>query len=108
MADGSGYQVDPADLDTFAQYLSGTTVSEINQAAQGVHGANGFDINAFGVILGQAMGWPCRIAMGVVADQLTSLSSKISTVADATKNTAAQYTRNESDVANSFQQIQGV
>lgn len=108
MSDGSGYQVTTGDLEKFSQYLSGTTVSEINQAAQGVQNANGFDVDAFGVILGQAMGVPCRIAMGVVADQLKSLSSKISTVADATKNTATQYSQNESDVATSFQNIQGV
>jgi phage-related protein len=107
MSDSSGFQVATADLNKFADYLSGTTVSEIDQAAQGVQSANGFDIDAFGLILGQAMGWPCRVAMGVVADQLKSLSSTLSSVADATRNTATRYSVNESTVATSFQNIQG-
>lgn len=107
MADGSGYQVTATDLDKFADYLTNTTAAEINDAAQGVTSANGFDVDAFGIFLGQAMGVPCRIAMGVVANQLKSLSQKISTVADDTKSTATQYTQNESDVANTFQNLQG-
>lgn len=107
MADNSGYQVVTSDLDSFADYLNNTTVSEINTAAQGVTSANGFDINAFGLILGQTMGVPCRIAMGVVADQLKSLSQKIGDTAGATKDTATQYQQNESDVSSSFTNIQG-
>jgi hypothetical protein len=104
MADG--YQVTTGDLDKFADYLNNTTVSEINTAAQGVTSANGFDIDAFGVFLGQAMGWPCRIAMGVVADQLKSLSQKIGSVATDTKSTSTQYSDNETNVAASFQNLQ--
>lgn len=107
MANNSGYQVVTADLNKFADYLNNTTVSEINTAAQGVTSANGFDVNAFGVALGQAMGVPCRIAMGVVAGQLRSLSQKMSGVATNTKDTATQYSQNDSNVANSFQNLQG-
>lgn len=107
MADNSGYQVTASDLNKFADYLDNTTVNEINTAAQGVTSANGFDYNAFGLILGQTMGIPSRIAMATVADQLKSLSQKISGVASTTKDTATQYTQNESDVAASFQDIQG-
>ena len=107
MADGSGYTVTPSDLEKFADYLNNTTVSEINTAAQGVTSANGFDVNAFGVVLGQTMGVPSRIAMGVVADQLKSLSQKIAGVASTTKDTANNYTQNDSNVASSFQKLQG-
>lgn len=107
MADSNGYQVTPADLDKFAEYLNNTTVSEINTAAQGVTSANGFDVDAFGVLLGQSMGIPSRIAMGVVADQLKSLSQKIAGVASNTKDTASNYSQNDSNVASSFQKLQG-
>lgn len=107
MANSTGYQVSANELDSFANYLQNTTVSEINTAAQGVTSANGFDVNAFGVILGQTMGVPSRIAMAVVASQLHALSQKISGVATNTKATAAQYAQNESSVATSFQNVQG-
>jgi hypothetical protein len=107
MADNNGYQVDPSDLDKFADYLNNTTVPEINTAEQGVTSANGFDVNAFGVLLGQSMGVPSRIAMAAVAGQLKSLSQKITGVAGATKDTATNYTRNESNVQASFTNLQG-
>jgi DUF2075 family protein len=107
MADSNGYQVAPADLNTFADYLNNTTVNEINTAAQGVTSANGFDVDAFGVVLGQTMGVPSRIAMGVVADQLKALSQKIAGVATNTRTTATTYSQNDSNVATSFQNIQG-
>lgn len=107
MSDSTGYQVRASELDSFANYLQNTTVSEINTAAQGVTSANGFDVNAFGVILGQAMGVPCRIAMGVVAAQLRGLSQKISTTAQNTRTTATQYANNDAAVADSFTSLRG-
>jgi hypothetical protein len=107
MSDSTGYQVSATELDSFANYLQHTTVSEIATAATGVTSANGFDVNAFGVILGQAMGVPCRIAMGVVASQLHGLSQKISTTATNTKTTATQYSNNDATIAGSFTNLRG-
>jgi hypothetical protein len=107
MADGTGYQVAASDLNDFADYLDDTTVDEIKTAAQGVSSANKADINAFGIALGQSMGVPCRIAMGVVADTLNTLSAKVSTDARTTRDTATNYSQNESDVATSFNHVQG-
>jgi hypothetical protein len=107
MADSSGYQVVTGELNSFANYLETTTVSEINTAAQGVTGANKADVNAFGVALAQAMAVPCRIAMGVVASNLRGLSQKISGVSDTTRTTANTYDQNEADVATTFSDVQG-
>lgn len=108
MADsGSGYQVSPADLDKFADYLNNTTVSEIKTASSGVQSANGGDVSSFGVALGQVLGIPCRIALAAVHDQLNSLADKIGGVASDTKKTGTTYSQNDTNVAGTFQKIQG-
>ena len=107
MADGTGYQVAASDPNNFADFLDDTTVDEIKTAAQGVSSANKADINAFGIALQKSMGVPCRIAMGVVADTLNKLSTKVATDARTTRDTATSYSRNESDVATSFNNVQG-
>jgi hypothetical protein len=107
MTQSGGYQVDPNELTTFASYLSGTTHGEITDAANGVHSANGFDDNAFGVFAAQLLAVPARIAMGVAAANLDSLASEISSAADLTMKTANNYTQNEQNSAGSFQAIDG-
>jgi hypothetical protein len=107
MADSAGYQVAASELNDFAGFLDDTTVSEINTAAQGVASANKADINAFGIALGQSMGIPCRIAMGVVADNVKKLSDKVSSDAKNTRDTATQYSQNETSVATSFDNVLG-
>ncbi|HEY4460554.1 MAG TPA: hypothetical protein VGN81_40015, partial [Pseudonocardiaceae bacterium] len=82
MTQSGGYQVDPTELTTFASYVSGTTHSEITDAANGVHSANGFDNNAFGIFAAQLLAVPARIAMGVATDNLNKLASEISNAAD--------------------------
>lgn len=102
-----GYQVDPNELTKFASYLSGTAHGEIVDAANGVHSANGFDNNAFGIFAAQLLAVPARIAMGVAASNLNALASEISAAADLTTKTASNYTQNEQNTAGSFQAIDG-
>jgi hypothetical protein len=102
-----GYQVDPNELTKFASYLSGTAHGEIVDAANGVHAANGFDNNAFGIFAAQLLAVPARIAMGVATDSLNSLAGEISAAADLTTKTAGNYQRNEQNSAGSFQAIDG-
>lgn len=102
-----GYQVDPSELTKFAAYLSGTAHSEITDAANSVHAANGFDNNAFGIFAAQLLAVPARIAMGVAAANLTSLASEISAAADLTTKTASNYNQNEQNSAGSFHAIDG-
>jgi hypothetical protein len=107
MTQSGGYQVDPTELTTFASYLSGTTHGQITDAANGVHSANGFDDNAFGVFAAQLLAVPARIAMGVATDNLNKLADEISSAADLTNTTAANYRQNEQNAAGSFQAIDG-
>jgi hypothetical protein len=107
MTQSGGYQVDPSELTTFATYLSGTTHGEIVDAANGVHSANGFDNNAFGIFAAQLLAVPARIAMGVANDNLNKLASEISGAADLTNTTADNYRQNEQNNAGSFQAIDG-
>ena len=107
MTQSGGYQVDPSELTKFASYLSGTTHGEVTDAANGVHSANGFDNNAFGIFAAQLLAVPARIAMGVATDNLNSLASEISSAADLTNKTAGNYTQNEQNSAGSFQAIDG-
>ena len=102
-----GYQVDPAELTTFASYLNGTTHADVTAAANGVHAANGFDNNAFGIFAAQLLAVPARIAMGVATDNLNSLASEISSAANLTTTTANNYRTNEQNSAGSFGSIDG-
>lgn len=70
-------QVAPDELITFARYLHSTTGPEVSHAADQVHRANGFDNNAFGVLVAQFLAVPARIAMGVVARNLSDVADEI-------------------------------
>jgi Excreted virulence factor EspC, type VII ESX diderm len=105
MAD-SGFQVTPDELTSFASYLESTTAGEIGTAASGVTSANGLDVSAFGVFLGQTLGVPSRIAMGVASSELKNLADKIKQTADDTRTTAQNYTQNDQDSAGSFDSMQ--
>jgi hypothetical protein len=107
MTQSGGYQVDPTELTTFASYLGGTAHSEITDAANGVHSANGFDNNAFGIFAAQLLAVPARIAMGVATDNLNKLASEISNAADLTNQTATNYRQSEQNSASSFEAIDG-
>lgn len=104
MADG--YQVDPTQLTTFASYLSGTTHSEVTDAANGVHSANGFDNDAFGIFAAQLLAAPARIAMATATTNLNSLADEISGAAQLTTTTANNYQQNEQNNAGTFADIQ--
>lgn len=107
MTQSGGYQVNPSELTTFASYLNGTTHSAVTDAANGVHSANGFDNNAFGIFAAQLLAVPARIAMGVATDNLNKLASEISDAATLTNTTADNYRQNEQNNAGSFQAIDG-
>ncbi|MDT8913868.1 hypothetical protein [Amycolatopsis sp. PS_44_ISF1] len=92
---GSGFTVNADELHEFSGYLSGTTAPAVKQAAGGVHGANGFDNQAFGILLAQILAVPARIAMGVVAGNLDQISADVSATADSTKKAAEAYTNQD-------------
>jgi len=95
---GDGFAVDPDELHTFGQYLSNTTAPAVKEAAGGVHAANGFDNQAFGIFLAQILAVPARIAMGVVADNLDKISDNVTKTAESTNKAADAYT-NQDDSA---------
>ncbi|HET6502863.1 MAG TPA: hypothetical protein VFG87_19085 [Amycolatopsis sp.] len=102
MADG-GYQVETQELNKFADYLKGTTGPVVSQAAGSVHSANGFDNNAFGVFVAQLLAVPARIAMGVVAGNLDSVSKEIADAGDRTAQAATTYDQHEQSVVGTLQ-----
>jgi hypothetical protein len=104
---GGGYQVDPAELKTFAGYQSGTAHDEITEAANAVHSANGFDNNAFGIFAAQLLAVPARIAMAVAVDNLNSLAKEVADAGQRTTATASNYQQNDQNAAGSFQAING-
>ncbi|MGW7576262.1 type VII secretion target [Streptomyces sp. NPDC054765] len=83
--------VDTDGLKRFADYLKNDTVSEISRASDGVHSLNGGDVDAFGVLLAQALGVPARIAMAVAADHLDDLAHTMADVAKSVQDTASVY-----------------
>ncbi|HEY2057728.1 hypothetical protein [Amycolatopsis sp. NBC_01480] len=92
---GNGFTVIPDELHKFSGYLTGTTAPAVKEAASGVHGANGFDNQAFGILLAQILAVPARIAMGVVAGNLDKISDDVNATADATKKAAEAYTNQD-------------
>lgn len=106
--DGSGYQVDSSQLSDFASYLSNTTGKAVTQAGDDVKSANGFDNNAFGILMAQFWSAPVRIDMAVVHDKIVGdLTNSINDVVKALQNNVTSYNQQETDTASSFQNIQG-
>jgi len=101
----NGYQVDPGELTRFAGYLTQTTAPDVDKSAQSVSSLNGFDVNAFGILVAQVFAVPTRIALGVVSAKMNSLSSEITDAARTTTTTATRYQDNEANQAQAFQSI---
>jgi hypothetical protein len=84
-------QVNPDELTTFARYLDSTTGPEVSKAARDVRAANGFDDNAFGVLLAQLLAAPARIAMDAVAGNLSGVADEIHDAGTRTFKAATDY-----------------
>ncbi|MFD2416027.1 hypothetical protein [Amycolatopsis pigmentata] len=84
-------QVAPDELITFARYLDSTTGPEVSHAADQVRAANGFDNNAFGVLVAQFLAVPARIALGVVAGNLSGVADEIHDAGARTWKVANDY-----------------
>jgi len=70
---GAGFSVDPAELQKFSQFLSGTTQPAVQDAANRMQAVNGFDSAAFGILLAQILAVPSRITMAVITGEITKL-----------------------------------
>lgn len=84
-------QVNPGELTTFARYLDTTTGPEVSHAADQVHAANGFGDNAFGILVAQLLAVPARIALGVVAGNLSGVADEIHDTGARTWRAATDY-----------------
>ena len=99
MVSGAGFSVDPAELQKFSQFLSGTTQPAVQDAANRMQAANGFDNAAFGILLAQVLAVPSRITMGVITGEITKLVGDISKSADDVKKAADVYSTHDSNTA---------
>lgn len=84
-------QVAPDELITFARYLDSTTGPGLSHAAEKVRAANGFDNNAFGVLVAQFLAVPARIALGAVAKNLSGVADEIHDAGSRTWKMAGDY-----------------
>jgi hypothetical protein len=96
---GAGFSVDPTELQKFSQFLSGTTQPAVQDAANRMQAANGFDNAAFGILLAQVLAVPSRITMGVITGEITKLVGDISKSADDVKKAADVYSTHDSNTA---------
>ncbi|HEX7657930.1 MAG TPA: hypothetical protein VF444_00515 [Pseudonocardiaceae bacterium] len=104
---GGGYQVDTSQLTSFSKYLSGTTAKSVTQAGNDVQNANGFDNNAFGILMAQFWSAPVRIDMAIIHSKIMGdLTDSINDVVDALQRNVDSYGQQESDTVDSFQKIQ--
>lgn len=96
---GEGYTVNPETLKTYASGLDERSRQVTAAAADRVSTVNGGDINAFGVAVGQVLGIPTRIALGVLHDQIKSAAKAFSDQAANVRTAADHYTTAESNHA---------
>jgi hypothetical protein len=96
---GAGFSVDPAELQKFSQFLSGTTQPAVQDAANRMQAANGFDNAAFGILLAQVLAVPSRITMGVITGEITKLVGDIAKSADDVKKAADVYSTHDANTA---------
>jgi hypothetical protein len=96
---GEGFSVDPAELQKFSQFLSGTTQPAVQDAANRMQAANGFDNAAFGILLAQVLAVPSRITMGVITGEISKLVGDIGKSADDLKKAADVYATHDSNTA---------
>lgn len=96
---GQGFSADPAELRKFGDYLTNTTAPAVREAASGVHAANGFDNQAFGVLVAQILAVPARIAMATVADNLDEVSQDVTQAAETTGKAATAYTTQDDNAS---------
>lgn len=102
MVSGAGFSVDPAELQKFSQFLSGTTQPAVQDAANRVQAANGFDNAAFGVLLAQVLAVPSRITMAVISGQITKLAGDIGQSAADVQKAADVYSTHDANTAKSL------
>ncbi|MGW4486793.1 type VII secretion target [Amycolatopsis sp. NPDC004368] len=93
-----GYTVDPETLTSYASGLD-DRAGRVTASANRVQQVNGADINAFGVFVGQALGVPTRIALGVLHDQVAGAAKAFSDQAGNTRTAADKYRTTETDHA---------
>jgi hypothetical protein len=96
---GEGFSVDPAELQKFSQFLSGTTQPAVQDAANRMRAVNGFDNAAFGILLAQILAVPSRITMAVITGEITKLVGDIGKSADDVKRAADVYATHDSNTA---------
>jgi len=96
---GAGFSVDPAELQKFSQFLSGTTQPAVQDAANRMQAANGFDNAAFGILLAQVLAVPSRVTMAVITGEITKLVGDIGKSAEDVKKAGETYATHDSNTA---------
>lgn len=96
--------VHPDTLEAYARGL-GDRAGRVQAAADRIGAVNGGDINAFGVAVGQVLGIPTRIALGILRDQVSSAAQSYTTQVDTVRTAASHYRANEGNVTQSFSGI---
>lgn len=99
MVSGAGFSVDPTELQKFSEFLSGKTQPAVQDAANRMQAANGFDNAAFGILLAQVLAVPSRITMGVITGEIKNLVGDIGKSAEDLKKAADTYATHDSNTA---------
>lgn len=97
MAEGFG--VDPAELTNFSQFLSTKTQPAVQQAADRMKAANGYDNQAFGFYLAQVWAIPSRITIAAIQGEISKLAGDIANSANDVKKAADAYANQDANAA---------
>ncbi|HWD00896.1 MAG TPA: type VII secretion target [Amycolatopsis sp.] len=99
-----GYTVDPNVLDEYATGLDDRG-GRATAAADRVKQLNGGDIHAFGVAVGQVLGIPTRIALGVLHDQVHGAAKAYTDQANNVRTAAKAYRGSDSSQSDALKSL---
>jgi hypothetical protein len=92
----AGFTVQPDVLDTYATGMD-DRAQRVVKAGERVQAVSGFDLNAFGVLVGQVLAIPTRIALADLNSKLRSASDGATAAAEKVRAAAKAYRENEGD-----------
>jgi hypothetical protein len=96
MTAAGGFTVEPEVLDSYSTGLD-DRAQRVVQASQRVDAASGFDLNAFGILIGQVLAIPARIALADLQGKLHSAADGATSAAEKVRSAAKVYRETDGD-----------
>jgi hypothetical protein len=92
----AGFSVQPEVLDSFSAALD-DRAQRVVKAGDRIAALNGFDVNAFGILVGQALAMPTRFALLGLKNTLHTAADSTNSAAESVRTAAKTYRDTEGD-----------